>query len=77
MSMVERKCLYPACGETKIYSRGLCPNCYGAASRLIRSGKVTWDVLVDSGKALETGNNSKPSPRSKWFLNGGDDKEKQ
>lgn len=42
------KCLIECC-EREANSRGLCWPCYQSALRLVKSGKTTWDELVNMG----------------------------
>ena len=49
------KCLVKAC-DGKAKSRGLCVSCYQSASKLVQTGKITWDQLVELGLALEAKN---------------------
>jgi hypothetical protein len=57
------KCLTPEC-ENNAVIRGLCKNCYGVASRIIKSGDVSWAQLVTLGFAYEV----KPTLRRKTSL---------
>lgn len=42
------RCLTPKCKNT-VRGRGLCPNCYAAAYRLVAKGKVSWTQLEQKG----------------------------
>ena len=47
------ECITKGC--TKVSkARGLCVDCYGAATYAVRAKKVTWDKLVFQGLALES-----------------------
>ena len=45
--IIRPKCTRPA------WSKGLCSTCYPVATRLVASGKTTWDGLVSMGLARE------------------------
>lgn len=66
--MEQNKCLC-GCGKPP-WSRGLCHSAYQYASRLIRSGATTWEILVEQGKALESRQSEgrKNQKRREFFL---------
>lgn len=47
------KCLTPDCQqpEAAAYKRGLCSKCHGAANKLIKAGRATWESLAEMGLA--------------------------
>lgn len=60
-------CQFPGCQHPRIAGRGLCPNHYSAALRLIKTGATTWEKLEKEGR-------TRPSTAhnvSDWFLFGG------
>ena len=48
------KCLNPRC-QKEAATRGLCPNCYGVARRLVKKGVVTWEMLQKHGRVQKPG----------------------
>ena len=65
----ERKwCLIPACKKWARV-RGLCPECYKVARRLIGEGKASWEELVKAGCALEAGKCGRRASEARvWML---------
>lgn len=61
------KCLHPDCQNAGV-ARGLCLNHYHAAGRLVRNGVVTWDRLVENGKAKDADRGARR--KNLWFLEG-------
>ena len=61
----QKKCLRPGCKSKDVnISRGLCRICHGAASKLVKRGKTTWEILEKNKKCLPR----KKGVVSEWFL---------
>ena len=66
--MSKNLCLRRIC-ETEAYARGLCQPCYQTAHRLIKSGKVAEEELINSNKMLAKHQGATRSEAVEWFLN--------
>ena len=52
-------------------ARGLCVACYRVITRLVKTGRASWDQLERAGKVLPVGKlGARASDRTKWFLDG-------
>lgn len=51
--------------------RGLCRRCYQAAANAVKSGKVTWDQLVEQGLALPSTRSTGPNPFTQALIDKG------
>jgi hypothetical protein len=60
---VPARCLF--CREGLPVRRGLCFRCYIQLWRAVRSGKVSWAELVETGQALPA--KSRRERMQKWF----------
>ena len=69
MTNTNERCLFPDC-EREANVRGLCLNHYDRASRLVRAGKTTWDLLISLGKCLpdKYGRGKRHGNVGDWFL---------
>ncbi len=72
------KCLNPAHSTKKVYARGLCQACYNHASRLVKTGKVTWEFLEEHKRALPRWSHGHGGGHNHeiadWLLKGGKEK---
>ena len=59
-------CLFPNCKHDAV-TRGLCAACYGAANKLVKAGQLTWEYLVNAGKATPA---SRLTGKMAFFLEG-------
>lgn len=64
-----KKCLNPAC-ENEGKTRGLCCTCYAVARKAVKDGQITWEKLVEAGKALKRGERTGTlkAKAKEWFL---------
>lgn len=46
-------CMTAGCGNEGLIIRGLCPNCYQGAKRMVQKGHTTWHELEEKGLAKE------------------------
>lgn len=58
-------CGHELCGQRAKGHRGLCDNCYNTRLRQIRTGKTTWDRLIEEGQAYPSNREKK---NAKGFL---------
>lgn len=65
--MSEKTCLYPPCNDV-VHCRGLCRTHYQQAARLVKANKVTWETLIEQGKAISTRHRTDPSELINWLL---------
>ena len=49
-------------------ARGLCLKCYQIATRFVRSGKATWEELVEKGLCTEASKGTRSSPFGRQFV---------
>lgn len=70
MNNEPNKCLNPNCTrDAKI--RGICRQCYTAASLLVRRGKVTWEQLEAAGKVTKAKHRGCAGVKvNSWLLDG-------
>jgi len=66
LTKVSVRCIFPHCSEMAI-SRGLCKGHYNMAADLVRSGKTTWNRLVQVKKAKLA---VRRVEEKDWFLDG-------
>lgn len=59
------KCIRPEC-DMKARTRGLCDACYRTAVAGMKKHGITWEKLIQKGKALEP--QRKPSEAAKWLF---------
>lgn len=67
MSNAPKTCLYPDCIRGPA-TRGLCPQHYTTARRLINEGLTSWEQLEKSGKANPSQAKRTRSNTVGWFL---------
>jgi hypothetical protein len=65
--IVATHCLVPECLNSRKF-RGLCPSHYRTAIHYVHSGRVTWDQLVEKGKALKAAAGRPAGKTGEWFL---------
>jgi len=66
--MSKNLCLRKTC-ETIAYARGLCQPCYQTAHRIIKSGLVSEEQLINNNKMLAKHKTATRSEAVEWFLN--------
>lgn len=63
------ECLFPDCHKG-VAGRGLCPNHYHSAARLVQIGKTTWEKLEKAGRSKPTKVGGARGEVQSWFLEG-------